>query len=94
VAKTGWWSVEVVGGRVDCFLRIMGGSINLLWGGAGAPVSDKLCSGASLVVSNVRALVRGEETGLSDAKYVVANMESLSSNCTRSIEDRKRLLLS
>jgi hypothetical protein len=79
---------------VDCFLRIMGGSITLLWGGAGAAISDRLWSGASLVVCAVRALVRGEEIGLSDAKYVVANMLSRSSSWGRSIEDFQRVLLS
>jgi hypothetical protein len=66
VVRTAWWSIEDVGGRVECFLRMMGGSINRLWGGAGAAISDRLCSGASLTGSTLRALLRGEEMGLSE----------------------------
>lgn len=76
---------------MECFLRIMGGSTSRLWGGAGAAISDKLCSGASLVLSTVRALVRGDEIGLSEARYVVANMLSRSSSWGRSIDDFQRL---
>jgi hypothetical protein len=46
VVRTAWWSTEDVGGggggRVECFLRMMGGSISRLWGGAGAAISDRL----------------------------------------------------
>ena len=42
----------------------------------------------------MRALVRGEEMGLSDARYVVAKILSRSSSWGRSIDDFQRLLLS
>jgi hypothetical protein len=91
VVKTAWWSMDEVGGRVECFLRMMGGSINRLGGGAGAAISDKQCSGASLAESTVRALARGEEMGLSETRYVVAKMLSRSSSWGRSIDDFQSL---
>lgn len=92
VVRTAWWSMEEGGGRVECFLRMMGGSINRLWGGAGAAISARLCSGASLAESTLRALARGEEMGLSETRYVVAKMLSRSSSWGRSIDDFQRLL--
>ena len=77
---------------VDCLRRMMGGSISLLWGGAGTALSGKLCWMASLSVSIERALVRGEDAGLSDARYVVANILSRSDSCGRSTDDFQRLL--
>lgn len=68
VLRRAWWSIELMGGMVECFLRMMGGSISRLWGGAGAAMSDKLCSGASLDQSTWRAVARGEEIGLSEAR--------------------------
>lgn len=81
----------VEGANVDCFLRAMGGSISLLWGGTGEALSDMRCSEASLVVSGVRALGRGELPGLSAARYVVANMLSRSDSWGRSTDDFHRL---
>lgn len=40
----------------------------------------------------MRALVRGEDVGLSAARYVVAKMLSLSESCGRSIDDLQRVL--
>lgn len=55
---------------MDSFLRNKGESTSLLRSGAGAAISDKLCSGASSFTSAVdaAAFVRGDEIGLSDAR--------------------------
>jgi hypothetical protein len=71
---------------VDCFRRKTGASISRRWGGNGAAVSDKLWSGASSSESIWRALVRGEDVGVSDTRYVVAKMLSLSDSCGRSTD--------
>ena len=88
-----WGSCRATGGCVDSLLRKKGGSISLLRSGAGAAMSDKLCSGASSFASVVgaAALVRGEEMGLSDARYVVEKMLSRSSSWGRSNDDCQRL---
>jgi len=94
VVRTAWWSMEAVGGRVggrvECFLRMMGGSLSRPGEGDGTANSDKLCSGASLAKAVWRAAARGEEIGLSEARYVVAKMLSRSSSWGRSIDDFHR----
>lgn len=30
VLRRAWWSIELMGGMVECFLRMMGGSISRL----------------------------------------------------------------
>ncbi len=79
-----------MGEWVEGFLRVSGGSIGLLGGGVETGVSSGVCSVASSPFSNLWAVVRGEETGLSDARYVVANMLSRSDSCGRSIDDFQR----
>lgn len=54
-------------------------------------MSGELRAGASSFTSVGRVLVRGEDVGLSGARYVVAKMLSLSESCGRSIEDFQRM---
>ena len=79
-----------MGVKVDNFLRATGGSTVRLGGGAGTAISNKLCSGASSVFPGLWAVARGDETGLSDARYVVAKMLSRSDSCGRSTDDFQR----
>jgi hypothetical protein len=53
---------------------------------------DRACSGASSLACSWRELVRGEDVGLSAARYVVAKMLSLSESCGRSMDDFHRML--
>lgn len=76
-----------MGGKVDCFLRMTGEVISLLCGGAGVATGDNLCWEASWFVGIECALARGEEAGLSEARYVVAKMLSRSDSCGRSTDD-------
>jgi hypothetical protein len=55
-------------------------------------MADKGCSGASSSGCSWRALVRGEDVGLSAARYVVAKMLSLSESWGRSMDDFHRVL--
>jgi hypothetical protein len=85
--NTAWWSLRVAGGCGGCFLRKTGASINRRWGGAGAAMSGELRTGTSSLGSADRALVRGEDVGLSAARYVVAKMLSRSESWGRSTDD-------
>jgi hypothetical protein len=53
-----------------------------------------MCSGASSAGASRRALVRGEDVGVSATRYVVAKMLSLSESCGRSVDDFHSALLS
>jgi hypothetical protein len=55
-------------------------------------MSDKACSGAWSLGCSWRELVRGEDVGLSAARYVVAKMLSLSESCGRSMDDFHKVL--
>jgi hypothetical protein len=94
VARRVWWSSRAAGGYEDCLRRKTGASIRRRWGGAGAAISDKLCSGASSLGGGRRALVCGEDAGVSATRYVVAKMLSLSESCGRSVDDFHSALLS
>lgn len=94
VARMDFGSGEAMGGYVDSFLRNRGDAARLVCSGAGAAISDKLCSGASSFVSVVAAVLgRGDDMGLSDARYVVEKMLSRSSSWGRSNDDCQRLSL-
>lgn len=95
MARMDWGSCRTTGEYPDSFLRKKGGSISLLCGGAGAAIPDKLCLRASSFGSVVgaAALARGDEMGLSDARYVVEKMLSRSSSCGRSNDDCHKLSL-
>jgi hypothetical protein len=94
VASRVWWSLRAAGGYEDCLRRKTGASIKRRWGGTGAAISDKLCSGASSAGGSRRALVRGDDVGVSATRYVVAKMLSRSDSCGRSVDDFHSALLS